>query len=44
LGAEVSGYALNPLANPSLYEIAKVEELVTSHVVYIKDYNNVAQC
>jgi CDP-glucose 4,6-dehydratase len=39
LGAEVYGYALNLPTNPSLYEVAKVEELVTSHIFDVRDYN-----
>ncbi|MDR2026241.1 MAG: CDP-glucose 4,6-dehydratase [Prevotellaceae bacterium] len=39
LGAEVFGYALNPPTNPSLYEIAKVDELVTSHIADVRDYD-----
>jgi CDP-glucose 4,6-dehydratase len=39
LGAKVYGYALNPPTNPSLYEVAKVNELVSSHIADIRDYN-----
>jgi CDP-glucose 4,6-dehydratase len=39
LGAEVYGYALNPPTNPSLYKIAKVDKLVTSHIADVRDYN-----
>jgi CDP-glucose 4,6-dehydratase len=38
LGAKVYGYALNPPTNPSLYEVAKVDELVTSQIADIRDY------
>jgi CDP-glucose 4,6-dehydratase len=33
LGAEVHGYALEPPTSPSLFEIAKVRERLTSHVL-----------
>jgi CDP-glucose 4,6-dehydratase len=39
LGAEVYGYALNPPTNPSLYEVAKVNELVTSYISDVRDYD-----
>jgi CDP-glucose 4,6-dehydratase len=39
LGAEVYGYALEPPTNPSLYEVAKVDELVTSYIADIRDYD-----
>ncbi|MDR1592955.1 MAG: GDP-mannose 4,6-dehydratase, partial [Prevotellaceae bacterium] len=39
LGAEVYGYALNPPTNPSLYEVAKVDELVTSYIFDVRDYS-----
>jgi CDP-glucose 4,6-dehydratase len=42
LGAEVYGYALNPPTNPSLYEVAKVDELVTSHIADVRDYNTLS--
>ena len=32
LGADVYGYALNPPTNPSLYELAKVDQLVSSNI------------
>ena len=38
LGAEVYGYALEPPTDPSLYEIAKIDELVTSYIADIRDY------
>lgn len=38
LGATVYGYALEPPTNPSLYELAKVDELVTSTIADIRDY------
>jgi CDP-glucose 4,6-dehydratase len=39
LGAEVYGYALKPDTNPSLYELAKVDQLVSSAIGDIRDYN-----
>jgi CDP-glucose 4,6-dehydratase len=39
LGAQVYGYALQPPTQPSLYESAKVNELVTSHIADIRDYD-----
>ena len=38
LGAEVYGYALKPNTNPSLYELAGVDQLVTSTIGDIRDY------
>lgn len=37
LGAEVTGYALNPPTNPSLFEVAKVGDGMTSIVGDIRD-------
>ena len=39
LGADVYGYALKPHTNPSLYELAKVDQLVSSTIGDIRDYN-----
>jgi CDP-glucose 4,6-dehydratase len=39
LGAIVYGYALEPPTNPSLYELARVDELVSSTIADIRDYN-----
>ncbi|MBB3187216.1 CDP-glucose 4,6-dehydratase [Microbacter margulisiae] len=39
LGASVSGYALEPPTFPSLYEEAHIDELVTSFIGDIRDYN-----
>jgi CDP-glucose 4,6-dehydratase len=39
LGAEVHGYALKPYTTPSLYELAKVDELVSSTIGDIRDYD-----
>ena len=38
LGAEVYGYALKPNTNPSLYELAKIDQLVSSTIGDIRDY------
>jgi CDP-glucose 4,6-dehydratase len=38
LGAEVYGYSLNPPTNPSLYELAKLDELVFSTIGDIRDF------
>jgi len=37
LGAEVTGYALEPPTGQSLYELAGVNDLVTSHIADIRD-------
>lgn len=39
LGADVYGYALEPPTNPSLFVEAKIEELITSTIGDIRDYN-----
>ncbi|MDR0865189.1 MAG: CDP-glucose 4,6-dehydratase [Candidatus Symbiothrix sp.] len=39
LGAKIYGYALHPPTQPSLYEVAKVDELVTSYIADIRDYD-----
>ena len=39
LGAEVYGYALKPHTNPSLYELVKVDKLVSSTIGDVRDYN-----
>ncbi|HEX2934008.1 MAG TPA: CDP-glucose 4,6-dehydratase [Bacteroidales bacterium] len=38
LGADVYGYALNPPTNPSLYELAGIDKLITSTIGDIRDY------
>ncbi|GHV49182.1 CDP-glucose 4,6-dehydratase [Bacteroidia bacterium] len=40
LGARIYGYALNPPTSPSLFEVAKVNELVSSHIADIRDYDS----
>jgi len=37
LGAEVSGYALNPPTTPNLYELARVSSLVKSTIADVRD-------
>lgn len=37
LGAEVYGYALEPPTNPSLFEEAKIGELITSYIGDVRD-------
>ncbi len=39
LGAEVTGYSLNPPTEPSLFEIAGIEQDVKSVIGDIRDYN-----
>lgn len=43
LGANVTGYALPASTSPSLYELAKVEQLVDSHIGDINDAQNLQQ-
>jgi CDP-glucose 4,6-dehydratase len=43
LGADVHGYALNPHTNPSLYEIAKVDKIVSSTIGDIRDFDFLAK-
>ncbi|MEI6883243.1 MAG: CDP-glucose 4,6-dehydratase [Bacteroidota bacterium] len=38
LGAKVHGFALDPPTNPSLFEEAKINELLTSTICNIRDY------
>lgn len=40
LEAVVHGYALEPSTNPSLFKEAKIDELVTSNIGDIRDYDN----
>jgi CDP-glucose 4,6-dehydratase len=37
LGAHVTGYALDPPTNPSLFELARVGELITSVIADVRD-------
>jgi CDP-glucose 4,6-dehydratase len=43
LGADVYGYALEPPTNPSLFVEAKIDELITSTIGDIRDYNFLLQ-
>ena len=43
LGADVHGYALKPPTNPSLYEIAKVDQIVSSTIGDIRNFNFLAE-
>ena len=38
LGAEVYGYALDPPTHPSLYETARIDELIHSSIADVRDY------
>ncbi len=38
LGADVYGYSLNPPTDPSLYELANIDKIVTSTIGDIRDY------
>jgi CDP-glucose 4,6-dehydratase len=40
LGAEVYGYALDAPTNPSLFKEAKIEDVVTSYIGDIRDYDH----
>ena len=40
LGSEVTGYALDPPTNPSLFETANVEELLKHNIGNIRDLEN----
>jgi len=37
MGAHVTGYALDPPTNPSLFELARIGELVDSHIADVRD-------
>jgi len=39
-GATISGYALAPPTDPSLYVLAKIDEIVNSHIGDIRDFEN----
>lgn len=39
IGADVYGYALNPPTEPSLYKLAQIDELVTSTIGDIRNYD-----
>lgn len=40
LGAQVTGYALAPNTTPNLFELAQMEEGITSHIADIRDIAN----
>ena len=40
LGADVTGYALEPPTNPSLFEEAGINDLITSYIGDVRDYDN----
>ena len=42
LGAEVYGYALEPPTNPSLFEEAKIAELITSYMGDVRDLKHLS--
>jgi hypothetical protein len=42
LGARVAGYALEPPTQPSLFELAKVEELIDSQIGDVRDLDTLA--
>lgn len=39
-GANVSGYALNPPTNPSLFEIINIEDRISSHIGDIRNFDD----
>ena len=39
LGAKICGYALEPPTDPSLYALAKIDEIVDSYIADIRDLN-----
>lgn len=43
LGADVYGYALEPPTNPSLFNEAKIEEIMTSYIGDIRDYDHLSK-
>jgi CDP-glucose 4,6-dehydratase len=43
LGADVYGYALKPHTIPNLYELAKVDQLISSTIGDVRDYNFLQQ-
>ena len=42
-GSKVTGYALNPPTNPSLYEIASIDKDITSVIGDIRDFKSLKQ-
>jgi CDP-glucose 4,6-dehydratase len=43
LGAKVSGIGLQPITNPNLFNLAKIEDLCTSYICDIRDAEKVSQ-
>jgi CDP-glucose 4,6-dehydratase len=43
LGAKISGYALQPPTEPSLYEICRIDELATSDLADVRDGKRLAK-
>src|SRR5512143_3360832 len=43
LGAEVTGYALEPPTDPSLYKLCAIEKLVTSNIADVRDGSFLAE-
>lgn len=44
LGAEVTGYALEPPTNPSLFQLARINELTNSQHGDVRDFKHLADC
>ncbi|TKG92031.1 CDP-glucose 4,6-dehydratase [Puteibacter caeruleilacunae] len=44
LGANVIGYSLEPPTSPSLFEEAAIEELITSYIGDVRDYDHLLTC
>ncbi|GIP55046.1 CDP-glucose 4,6-dehydratase [Paenibacillus vini] len=42
MGASVTGYSLRPATQPSIYEICRMNEIVSSYIHDIRDYNSLA--
>ena len=43
LGAQVTGYALSPPTDPCLYELARIDELIESHIADVRDGESLAR-
>lgn len=44
LGADVSGYSFEPSTDPSLFELAELEELVVSNIGDVRDFSRLLEC
>ncbi|NLW48195.1 MAG: CDP-glucose 4,6-dehydratase, partial [Firmicutes bacterium] len=44
MGAQVTGYALQPPTKPSLFEVCKIEQLLTSIIGDVRDKEKLKQC